>query len=127
MLKCAVIGSVNMDMVVRVDKFPKPGETRTGDSFSVVPGGKGANQAVALGRLGGDVAMAGCIGFDASGDTYIENFKANNVDISAFIFGAYFGLIFQKFMNNEPFEDPTETNDKIQKLIKLFKNQEEQQ
>ncbi len=48
-------------------------------------------------------------------------------DISAFIFGAYFGLIFQKFMNNEPFEDPTETNDKIQKLIKLFKNQEEQQ
>ncbi len=48
-------------------------------------------------------------------------------DISAFIFGAYFGLIFQKFMNNEPFEDPSETNDKIQKLIKFFKNQEEQQ
>lgn len=48
-------------------------------------------------------------------------------DISAFIFGAYFGLIFQKFMNNEPFENPTETNDKIQKLIKFFKNQEEQQ
>lgn len=48
-------------------------------------------------------------------------------DISAFIFGAYFGLIFQKFMNNEPFEDPTETNDKIQKLIKFFKNQEELQ
>ena len=48
-------------------------------------------------------------------------------DISAFIFGAYFGLIFQKFMNNEPFEDPTETNDKIQKLIKFFNNQEEQQ
>jgi AcrR family transcriptional regulator len=51
----------------------------------------------------------------------------NSKDISAFIFGAYFGLIFQKFMNNEPFEDPTETNDKIQKLIKFFKNQEEQQ
>lgn len=83
MLKCAVIGSVNMDMVVRVDKFPMPGETRTGDSFAVVPGGKGANQAVALGRLGGDVAMAGCIGDDASGNTYIENFKKNNVDISA--------------------------------------------
>ena len=72
MLKCAVIGSVNMDMVVRVDKFPKPGETRTGDTFAVVPGGKGANQAVALGRLGGDVAMAGCIGDDASGKTYKE-------------------------------------------------------
>lgn len=48
-------------------------------------------------------------------------------DISAFIFGAYFGLIFQKFMNNESFDDPAETNDKIQKLIKFFKNQEEQQ
>lgn len=83
MLKCAVIGSVNMDMVVRVDKFPKPGETRTGDSFSVVPGGKGANQAVALGRLGGSVAMAGCIGDDASGEAYISNFAANNVDTSA--------------------------------------------
>lgn len=83
MLKCSVIGSVNMDMVVRVDKFPKPGETRTGDSFSVVPGGKGANQAVALGRLGGDVAMAGCIGDDASGYAYIANFDANNVDTFA--------------------------------------------
>lgn len=83
MLKCAVIGSVNMDMVVRVDQFPKPGETRTGDTFSVVPGGKGANQAVALGKLGGAVAMAGCVGDDASGSAYIANFKANNVDISA--------------------------------------------
>ena len=83
MLKCAVIGSVNMDMVVRVDKFPNPGETRTGDSFSIVPGGKGANQAVALGRLGGDVAMAGCIGSDASGNAYIANFGANNVNTSA--------------------------------------------
>lgn len=43
-------------------------------------------------------------------------------DISAFIFGAYFGLIFQKFMNDEPFENPDETNDKIQKLIKFFKD-----
>lgn len=43
-------------------------------------------------------------------------------DISAFIFGAYFGLIFQKFMNDEPFENPDETNQKIQKLIKFFKN-----
>lgn len=83
MLKCAVIGSVNMDMVVRVDKFPKPGETRTGDTFDVVPGGKGANQAVALGKLGADAAMAGCIGTDASGDVYIENFIKNNVDITA--------------------------------------------
>lgn len=46
-------------------------------------------------------------------------------DISAFVLGAYFGLVFQKFMNDEPFEDPAETNDKIQKLIKFFKNQED--
>ena len=80
MLKCAVIGSINMDMVVRVDRFPKPGETRTGDRFSVVPGGKGANQAVALGKLGGQVAMAGCVGRDASGETYRKNFAENGVD-----------------------------------------------
>ncbi len=43
-------------------------------------------------------------------------------DISAFIFGAYFGLIFQKFMNDEPFENPDETNDKIKKLIKFYKH-----
>lgn len=80
MKKCVVIGSVNMDMVATVDKFPKPGETRTGIDFKQVPGGKGANQAVALGRLGAAVAMAGCVGNDASGDVYMENFRANGVD-----------------------------------------------
>ena len=50
----------------------------------------------------------------------LETFSSK--DISAFIFGAYFGLIFQKFMNNEPFENPDETNDKIQNLIKFYKN-----
>ena len=49
-----------------------------------------------------------------------EEFSAK--DISAFIFGAYFGLIFQKFMNGEAFENPDETNDRIQKLIKFYKN-----
>ncbi len=47
-------------------------------------------------------------------------------DISAFIFGAYFGLVFQKLINREPFDDPAETNDKITNLIQFFKNQEEQ-
>ena len=53
--------------------------------------------------------------------------KFSSKDIAAFILGAYFGLVFQKFMNDEPFEDPAETNDKIQKLIKFFKNQEDLQ
>lgn len=80
MKKCVVIGSVNMDMVVTVDSFPKPGETRTGFDFKQMPGGKGANQAVALGRLGANAAMAGCVGHDASGDVYMENFRNNGVD-----------------------------------------------
>jgi ribokinase len=80
MKKCVVIGSINMDMVATVDRFPEPGETRTGIDFKQVPGGKGANQAVALGRLGVDTAMAGCVGDDASGDVYMENFQVNGVD-----------------------------------------------
>ncbi len=83
MKKLAVVGSVNMDMVVRVDRFPSPGETRTGDGFRVVPGGKGANQAVALGRLGADVWMAGMVGDDASGETYLRNFRENGVGVGA--------------------------------------------
>lgn len=83
MKRLAVVGSINMDMVVRVDRFPAPGETRLGDSFQVVPGGKGANQAVALGRLGADVAMAGMVGDDASGEMYLKNFRENGVNVDA--------------------------------------------
>ncbi|MBR1811802.1 MAG: TetR/AcrR family transcriptional regulator [Clostridia bacterium] len=56
------------------------------------------------------------------GENLPEGFTAK--DISAFIFGAYFGLVFQKLMNDEPFEKPAETNDKIQKLISFFKTKE---
>jgi ribokinase len=52
MKKCAVIGSINMDMVVNGPRFPRPGETLTGTAFQTVPGGKGANQAIALAKLG---------------------------------------------------------------------------
>lgn len=83
MEKIAVVGSVNMDMVVSVPRFPQPGETLTGRSFAVVPGGKGANQAVALGRLGADVMMAGCVGGDAYGELYLKNFRANGVNVDA--------------------------------------------
>ena len=78
--KCAVIGSVNMDMVTRVDRFPQPGETRTGRSFATVPGGKGANQAVALGHLGVPVRMLGSVGDDLFGHRYLEHFRDNGVD-----------------------------------------------
>ncbi|WP_455381453.1 PfkB family carbohydrate kinase, partial [Salinispira pacifica] len=55
MKRICVIGSINMDLVTVTPRFPKPGETLTGDSFGTFPGGKGANQAVAAGRLGADV------------------------------------------------------------------------
>lgn len=83
MKKCAVIGSINMDMVVRTPRFPVGGESLIGYSFQTVPGGKGANQAIALGRLGADVRMAGTVGNDSFGKQYIEHFHKNGVDCSA--------------------------------------------
>ena len=82
MKKCAVIGSINMDLVLRVPHFPVGGETLTGSSFRTTFGGKGANQAVALGRLGVPVMMAGRVGNDAFGEAYLEHFRANGVDTS---------------------------------------------
>lgn len=83
MKKCAVIGSINMDMVVRTPRFPQAGETLTGISFATVPGGKGANQAIALGKLGVPVRMAGMVGGDGFGSQYLAHFQANGVDCSA--------------------------------------------
>ena len=75
-----VIGSINMDLVAQVDRFPRPGETRTGTAFGTYPGGKGANQAVALARLGAKVRMAGKIGDDVFGSSYRKTFEAEGVD-----------------------------------------------
>lgn len=75
-----VVGSLNADLVVRSPRFPNPGETIQGQDLATVPGGKGANQAVAAARLGASVAMIGCVGADAFGSTLIENLKKNNVD-----------------------------------------------
>jgi ribokinase len=63
-LRIAVVGSINLDLVGRCERLPKPGETVTGASFARFPGGKGANQAVACARLGADVTMIGSIGSD---------------------------------------------------------------
>jgi len=64
-----VLGSVNADLVLRCERLPRPGETVHGQDFQTVPGGKGANQAVAAARLGGRVEFIGCIGDDAFGAT----------------------------------------------------------
>ena len=75
-----VIGSLNMDFVVQTEKLPLPGETVKGRDFSTIPGGKGANQAVAAARLGGRVRMAGRVGEDGFGRTLIEGLTSAGVD-----------------------------------------------
>ncbi len=81
--KLLVVGSLNMDTVVRVENMPKPGETILGKEICYVPGGKGANQAYAMGKLGADVAMIGCVGKDENGQILIENLKSVCVDTAA--------------------------------------------
>lgn len=80
MKKILVVGSLNMDMVLSVDHHPVPGETIIGDRLSYHSGGKGANQAYAVGKLGGDVRMIGCVGWDDNGMILIENLAQAGVD-----------------------------------------------
>ncbi|MBC7958539.1 MAG: ribokinase [Vallitaleaceae bacterium] len=80
MQKICVIGSINMDLTAVVNRFPTPGETLTGISFGSYPGGKGANQAVAIGRLGGNVMLLGKVGGDPYGQHYLEVLKENAVN-----------------------------------------------
>ncbi|MGD7009715.1 ribokinase [Metabacillus sp. 84] len=79
MEKILVIGSASIDLVVTSPRRPQNGETVLGESFIMVPGGKGANQAVAAARLGADVFMAGCVGDDSYGEAILNNLKENGV------------------------------------------------
>lgn len=76
-----VVGSINMDLVVRANRFPKQGETALGDLYTTIPGGKGANQAVAAARLGEAVQMIGAVGTDAFGDELLKGLASENIDI----------------------------------------------
>ena len=78
--KVLIIGSLNMDLVTNTDIMPEMGETVYGTSFRTYPGGKGANQAVACGRLASDVSMLGCVGNDEFGASLTENLSKNNVN-----------------------------------------------
>lgn len=75
-----VVGSINMDLTIHTERIPAVGETITGDSFCVSPGGKGSNQAIAAARLGGNVKFFGAVGNDMYGETLVNNLKRNNVD-----------------------------------------------
>ncbi len=78
-----VVGSINADLVVTLERHPRPGETVLGRSMAVLPGGKGANQAVAAARLGADVLMIGAVGSDAYADTALSALTAAGVDLSS--------------------------------------------
>ncbi|HCK98723.1 MAG TPA: ribokinase, partial [Candidatus Marinimicrobia bacterium] len=79
--KIVVIGSSNTDMIIQVDKIPVPGETVLGGKFSTAAGGKGANQAVAAARAGGDVTFIAAIGNDSLGCQALEGFARDGINI----------------------------------------------
>ena len=82
MRRIFVVGSINRDLVAYVDGLPRPGETVFGNRFQQFPGGKGANQAVAASRLGGDVHLVGNVGSDAFGKQMLEFLAGENIDTS---------------------------------------------
>jgi len=83
MSKLIVLGSVNADHVLQVEGFPRPGETVLGHGYAVLPGGKGANQAVAAARLGADIGFIACVGGDDFGRRMIDVFKEDGMDTRA--------------------------------------------
>lgn len=77
--RIVIVGSINMDLVARMARLPRPGETVHGDSLQSIPGGKGANQAVAAARLGAHVTMIGRLGDDAFGDELRKSLTSSGV------------------------------------------------
>lgn len=75
-----VIGSINMDLILEASRQPHVGESLIGCCYSYAPGGKGANQAVALARLGASVTMVGCVGSDQNGRALAENLRREGID-----------------------------------------------
>ena len=82
MRKIVVVGSLNMDVVIETPHLPECGETVSGKKIDLVSGGKGANQAYAAGKLGGNVTMIGAVGNDAAGETLLYNLKSVGVDVT---------------------------------------------
>lgn len=85
MKKILVVGSLNMDMVANVDHIPVVGETILTNSLTLIPGGKGANQAYAAGRLGAEVTMLGAVGSDSYADMLMESLKSAGVAVDSIL------------------------------------------
>jgi ribokinase len=81
--KLVVLGSINADHILNLEQFPRPGETVLGEQYSVAFGGKGANQAVAAGRSGADIAFIACVGDDDIGTRICQQLSKDNIDVSA--------------------------------------------
>ena len=79
--RIVVVGSSNIDMIIKLRRIPLPGETISGGRFSMAAGGKGANQAVAAARAGGRVTFIARVGKDLFGKTAIEDFAADGIDV----------------------------------------------
>lgn len=92
-IRAAVVGSINMDIILNMQRIPETGENVAGTDYGYACGGKGANQAVGLSRLGAQVKMIGKVADDSNGAKLIENLKKNNVDVSGVSFeGCQTGL-----------------------------------
>jgi ribokinase len=78
--RLTVVGSINLDLVAQAERLPRPGETVSGARFARVPGGKGANQAVAVARLGAEVALVGCVGRDELADDAVAGLREAGVE-----------------------------------------------
>jgi ribokinase len=80
-----VFGSINIDLIIPVPRLPVPGETVIGDSYTLLPGGKGANQALAAARDGAHVALVGAVGRDGFADAALALLRKDRVDLSALV------------------------------------------
>lgn len=80
--RVVVVGSLNVDMVTRVERHPRPGETVLGSGLERLAGGKGANQAVAASSAGAAVDMVGCVGSDEAGSAYVARLSALGIEVS---------------------------------------------
>jgi ribokinase len=81
-VQLTVVGSINLDLVAQVARLPRAGETLTGATLERIPGGKGANQAVAAARLGADVRIVGCVGRDANADDALAGLREARVELA---------------------------------------------
>jgi ribokinase len=80
-ISVTVVGSINLDLVTSVERLPRPGETLSGATLERIPGGKGANQAVAAARLGANVRMVGCVGADPYAEEALAGLRAAGVGL----------------------------------------------